>query len=419
MLIKPPKRIPYPWILVGLLWVVSFLNNADRQIIFSIFPLLQADFGLSSTQLGLLSTAFFCVYGVLSPLTGFLADQFGRRKLILASLTVWSLVTWATGHARGYGDLVWTRVLMGVSESCYLPAALALIADYHPKHSRSLATAIHQSGLAIGFTLGGVGGAWLGQEYGWRWAFSSLGAFGVFYALILSVTLKEGSSSSVGKEVVPRLEFLTSVKGLFRVPGYPTMMSVFTASSIVSVICYTWLPTYLFERFEMSLVLAGFSAMFYLKAGNLAGMLLGGWIADRWSRHSQRGRLFTQVIGLVGSAPLLLVVGMTSSHTLLILSLFGHGLVKGLYDCNAMPVMCQIIRKPLWATGYGIFICAGVATAGAMAGAAGYFKEVIGIGGALQIGALLILVAGFLLLRIRISEDVGRLNGVGEPVRSM
>jgi predicted MFS family arabinose efflux permease len=418
MLVNSIKRIPYPWILVGLLWVVSFLNNADRQIIFSIFPLLQADFKLSGTQLGLLSTAFFCVYGVLSPLTGFLADRFGRRRSILASLSIWSLVTWATGHARNYSDLVWTRVLMGVSESCYLPAALALIADYHPKHTRSLATAIHQSGLAIGFTLGGIGGAWLGQEYGWRWAFSFLGGFGVIYALILTVALKEADSTGPAKEAIAKPRFLKSVKDLLRVPGYPTMLLVFTASSIVSVISYTWLPTYLYERFEMSLVLAGFSAMFYLKTGSLSGMLLGGWIADRWSEQTQRGRLFTQVIGLVGSAPLLLVVGLTTSHPLLILSLFAHGLIKGLYDCNAMPVMCQVVTKPLWSTGYGIFICAGVSTAGAMAGAAGYFKEAIGIGGALQLGALLILVAGVLLLRINISENVGRVEGVKQPACS-
>src|SRR5689334_20867194 len=134
----------YEWALVALLWVVALLNYLDRQIIFAVFPLLQADLHVSSVQLGFLGTSFLWVYGLLSPLGGYVADRFGKRSVILGSLVVWSAVTWLTGHARNYGELLIARGLMGISEACYLPAALALIADFHGSATRSRATGLHQ-----------------------------------------------------------------------------------------------------------------------------------------------------------------------------------------------------------------------------------------------------------------------------------
>ena len=180
----------YKWALVGLLWVVALLNYLDRQVVFSLFPPIQAEFQIGDVQLGLLSAAFLWVYGLFSPAAGWLADRFSRRSVILASLGVWSLVTWATGHARSYGELLTTCALMGISEACYLPAALALIADHHDKRTRSRATGLHQSGLYAGIVLGGAGGGWMGQRYGWRTAFLALGVSGVVYAAVLAGWLK-------------------------------------------------------------------------------------------------------------------------------------------------------------------------------------------------------------------------------------
>src|SRR5947209_276333 len=161
-----PRR--YGWLLVGVLWVVALLNYVDRQVIFSMFPLLARDLSLSAVQLGLLSTVFLWVYGLLSPFAGFAADRFGRGRLITASLLVWSAVTLATGLSRTYGQLVAARAVMGLSEACYLPAALACIAQHHGSRTRSLAVGIHQSGLYVGLILGGAAGGWAGERYGWR-----------------------------------------------------------------------------------------------------------------------------------------------------------------------------------------------------------------------------------------------------------
>src|SRR5262245_38029940 len=107
------KSSHYAWLLVALLWVVALLNYVDRQIIFSVLPLVRSDLKLTDTQLGLLSTVFLWVYGILSPVAGYLGDRFGRVRVILISLAVWSVVTWATGHARTLTELLWARGWMG------------------------------------------------------------------------------------------------------------------------------------------------------------------------------------------------------------------------------------------------------------------------------------------------------------------
>ncbi len=108
----------WPWILVAMLWVVGMLNYLDRQVIFSLFPPIQKEFTASNTQLGLLSTSFLWVYGFASPLGGWAADRFSRRWVILAGLAAWSAITWATGLAGSFGELLAARALMGVSEAC-------------------------------------------------------------------------------------------------------------------------------------------------------------------------------------------------------------------------------------------------------------------------------------------------------------
>jgi Arabinose efflux permease len=182
------------WLLVAVLWVLALLNYLDRQVIFSVFPLLSTDLGLSNTQLGLLSTVFLWIYGGLSPISGFLADRFGRGRMISFSLLVWSAVTLLTGFSSSFTQLISARALMGISEACYLPAALARIASAHGPRTRSLAIGLHQSGLYVGMILGGVGGGWIGQRYGWRAPFLILGAIGIAYFVFVYLFFRNSDS---------------------------------------------------------------------------------------------------------------------------------------------------------------------------------------------------------------------------------
>jgi MFS transporter, Spinster family, sphingosine-1-phosphate transporter len=396
----------YAWVLVGILWFIWMLNYIDRQIIYSVFPLLRTDLKLSDFQLGLLSTSFLWVYALVSPMAGYLGDRFSRKKVIIASLSIWSLVTLGTGLTRSFPQLVMALGLMGVSEAAYLPAGLALIADYHSERTRSLATGLHMSGSYFGMVMGGVVGGWIGQRYGWRPAFTILGFIGIAYALLASLVLRDSAlepeHESHNRAQVQKPRFAASFREVVSLRAFPTLTMVFVVMSMANWLMYAWMPLYLYERFHMSLLGAGFSATFYLQAGSVGGMLLGGMLTDRWRARSPRGRLLAQGVSLAFAAPFLCLAGMTTSAGLLLAALVIYGIGRGGYECNVMPVLCEIAPPELRATGYGLFNCAGTVAGGVFAAAAGALKSTVGIGGMMQVAGCLFLVAAVFLFRLEL-----------------
>jgi len=388
-----PRRSLYPWLLTILLLLAFLLNYLDRQVIFAIFPLLQTDFGLSAVQLGSLGTAFLWVYAFCNPVCGYLSDRVGYKWLIVSSLLVWSGVSWATAHASGYGSLLATRAIMGVSEACYLPAALALIASTHSERTRSRAMGIHYSGSYLGTILGGSVGGYTASVYGWRWMFAALGIGGILYAIVLAVTIRPD------REVTPALERRTPLrlsKSLFS-KEFRSVLIVFALLSLADWAVYAWMPFYLYEHFHLSLASAGFAATFYLKGGSILGVLFGGYLADRWYCNDARARWFTQSIALLLSAPLFFALARTASFHLLVVCMIGFGLCKGAYDCNVMPTLCEIVPLHLRSTAFSLVNFAGCFAGGMIAIIAGALKHAIGLGTIFASLAVVILIGGGIL----------------------
>lgn len=166
----------YPWLVVALLWIVALLNYLDRILLTSMRDPIVKEFSITDAQFGLLTSVFLWSYGLLSPFGGLFADKYGRKKMIMFSALVWSMATLWTGMVSSFGELLVARTFMGISEASYIPAALALITDYHRNRTRSLATGIHMSGLYAGLALGGIGG-FIAEWWGWRFGFQFFGAF--------------------------------------------------------------------------------------------------------------------------------------------------------------------------------------------------------------------------------------------------
>ena len=217
---------------------------------------------MTDAQFGLLTSMFLWVYGALSPFTGFLADRFSRRVVIIVSLLVWSALTWLTGQAKSYEQLVLIRSLMGISEACYLPAALALIADFHRGPTRSLATGLHMTGITIGSGLGGLGG-WFAEGHGWSFPFSLFGIVGVTYSICLLFLLPEApreAAMSATSETESTIGFGAALRSLFGRGSFIIAMIYWGLLGLAGWALAGWLPTYLNEEFHLTQGVAGLSA---------------------------------------------------------------------------------------------------------------------------------------------------------------
>src|SRR5947207_6983157 len=193
------------WLLVASLWPVALLNYLDRQMLASMKFSVMADIPSigSEANWGKMLGQFKWVYAFLSPIGGYIADRFSRRFTICGSLLVWSAVTWATGHVTTYQGLLVTRSLMGISEAFYIPAALALIADFYSGATRSRAVGFHQMAIYAGVIAGGFSGYIAdAPRFGWRFAFDAAGLVGILYSLPLLFLLRDPPAKE-GRMVSP------------------------------------------------------------------------------------------------------------------------------------------------------------------------------------------------------------------------
>ena len=381
---KSPSRA---WGIVAILWGVALLNYLDRQVIFSLFPLLKAEFAIPDRSLGLVSTSFLWIYGLFSPIGGFLADRFRRDRIIVMSLLVWSVITILTGRVQTFNQLIVARAAMGLSEACYIPAALALIADYHREHSRSLAIGIHQSGIYAGLILGGWLGGYFGEHYGWRFPFAFFGGIGAVYAFIVSRWVSDSNEERPLVEMQHR-EPKRLLSGEFM-----GLCLISTAFSIAGWIALTWMPLHLFEHFGMSLTRAGFTASFWIQGAAFLGILGGGYLADRLAPGWPAARLVIAAASLSAGGIFLTVTGSTSAVPTLITGLAFYGLSRGIWDCSLMPLLCHLAAPRRRAFGYGILNLAGTLAGGAMVWTAGALKASAGLATAIQGSGILLLLA--------------------------
>jgi len=343
------------WLAVALLFPVALLNYLDRQMLATMKASMVGDIPsiANKADWGLVLGCFKWTYAVLSPFGGFIADRVSRRHVIFASLFAWSLVTWWTGHVTTFHELMAARAAMGVSEAFYIPAALALIADFHPGDTRSRAVGVHQTGIYIGQILGGFAGYVADSpEHGWRWAFTTCGMVGVLYALPLLALLRNPVRRTAPG--APPAADGRVVSGLLGNRNFLLLVLYFTLPAIAGWVVRDWMPDILREKFGLGQGKAGVSAILYVQVASIGGVLIGGTLADRWMRRTRRGRIFTSAIGMLLFLPALFSVGNAGTLPVAIAGLIAFGFGWGFFDCNNMPILCQIARPAWRATGYGI-----------------------------------------------------------------
>lgn len=357
----------YPWVVVGLLWVVALLNYMDRQMLSTMKEAMQIDIVelQSAANFGYLMAVFLWIYGLMSPVSGIIADRLNRKWLIVGSLFVWSSVTYLMGVADTFDQVLWLRAVMGVSEALYIPAALSLIADYHTGKSRSLAIGIHMTGLYMGQAVGGFG-ATVAATFSWHTTFHWFGIIGIAYALVLILFLHDKKAEPVLGPVPEKTEnresesVFTSLKSLLTNVAFWVILLYFAAPSLPGWATKNWLPTLFAENLDMPMAQAGPISTITIAVSSFIGVVIGGTLSDKWVQRNLRGRVYTGAIGLGLTIPSLLLLGFGHNIVAVVGAGLLFGIGYGIFDTNNMPILCQFVSARQRATAYGVMNMVGV-----------------------------------------------------------
>ncbi len=419
--VESEQKSFYKWLVIGMLWFVCFFNYADRQAIFSVFPLLKDQLHLSNVQLGIVGGAFTWTYAIFGPFAGSLCDRFPRKSLILGALIFWSMITAATAICHDYSQLIFCRALSGLGEAFYFPAAMSLISDYHGGNTRSRAMSWHQSGVYAGSIAGGALSGFFGQDYGWQSSFVVFGAAGILLAVILWSALREpvrGMSDRRAKNAVqdqlqtPEAsgsgDLLAGLREVLQNRMAQLLIAVFIGANFVAVVFLTWMPTFLYNKFHMSLSMAGLNATIYIQIASVLGVISGGIFADALVKKMSGGRMLAQSLGLLVGVPFVFLTGWTTSVGVLVCAMIGFGYFKGLYDANIFASLYDVVPVARRGAAAGVLNSLGWLGAGfapvAIAIAAAHY----GMGASISATAGIYVLIGVLLLMGAVRQSLKR-----------
>ncbi len=353
----------YRWTVVAMLWFICFFNYADRVAIFSVFPELQKRYHFSKSELGLIGAAFTWFYAGGAPLAGHIGDRYARKWVILGGLYVWSLITGLTAQCTKVWHFVLVRGTEGLGETFYFHASMALISDYHTPATRSRAIGFHQTSIYAGTIAGGALAGWMTDQYGWQSPFVLLAVAGILLGLVLNRYIREPKRNEAEREesgtakdvpAEPPIPFWRFLKEFSRTRTAVLLVVAYVGANIVGQIFLVWMPTFLKEKFGLSLTMAGLGAVVFIQLGSMGGAVFGGLAADRWSQRDVTGRIRVQALAALFGTPFVFLCGWTRNPGLLILVMTLFGFCKGVYDSNLTAAFYDVITPARRSTATGL-----------------------------------------------------------------
>ncbi len=297
--------------MLAMLLVVYAVNFLDRQILSILKEPIAAELGLNDAQLGLMGgLAFALLYTTLAVPAAWLADRTSRVWIITGALALWSGFTALCGLATTFWQLFAARMGVGVGEAGGVAPAYSLIADYFPPRLRARAMGIFSFGIPVGSACGVLAGGLLAAHVDWRWSFLAMGAGGVLLAPVFRLVMKEPVRESRG---VASMRFADVVRLAASKPSF-WLLSLGTAcASMVGYGIMYWMPTFLARSLGMDLASRSWLFAGILLIGGIAGMSLGGVVADRMGARHKAAYGLVPAAAFLASAALYLVALMAQT----------------------------------------------------------------------------------------------------------
>ena len=351
----PPLLSPsYRWLVTALLTVLSLINYADRAVISAVLPLIRTELGLSEVMLGLLSSVFLWTYALGSPASGYIADRLPRVRVILWSLGSWSVATLLAGFCANAQQLLTARVLLGLSQCAFMPAAVALTAEFQPPARRALAIVIPLAGANLGFVVGSVLGGYSGDHFGWRPVFFFLGLVGLALVVVCHLVLRPLAAARALVAVKTKIAPLRDLRAMFSVRSYIVLLMESSSVASANWVLLFWLAFFFRETYHLTLTGAAFAGTFALQLAATVGYLVGGGFSDRFAGGRRERRMLFQCICYFCAAPFLLVFAFPVGLGWLSASILIFSLFRGLGSSTDQVIVCEILPPHLRATGLGL-----------------------------------------------------------------
>lgn len=326
----PPDegRRLFPWLVLCLSFALLLSDYMCRQVLAAVFPLLKAQWTLTDTQLGALSSVVALTVGVLTVPLSMLADRFGRRRAVLGMVLVWSLATLGSALAAGYGQLLVARVFIGAGEAAYGSVGLAVVLSVFSAQRRAALAGAFTAGGSFGSALGIALGGALAVRYGWRWSVAAMAVIGLVLAVLYRQVITEAKLTRhayVEPAGAARLQRTgrSPLATLLSPPALPWAylgggLQLFVAGTLLA-----WLPSYLHRAYGLTPgAAAGLASLLVL--GMAVGMIACGLLTDRLAR-SAPGRMWTTAMGYAAASLVLLSVGFALPPSGAQLALLGAG----------------------------------------------------------------------------------------------
>jgi len=372
---------------------VGAVNYCDRTAISAVLPLIRSDLHTSDVGLAAIGSVFLWTYAAGSLFAGWLADRVPRATVIIVSLAAWSVVTIWTGMSSSLTELLLTRVFLGLAESAYIPAAVALLADYHAPSRRGTAIGIHTAGLSFGTVAGATLAGYLGERFGWRSTFILLGVTGLLLAAITVFALRRRRAGQQATAAPDKRPLLSTFP---RVPSYWILLAQSMVAAVGVWVFMSWLPLFFQETYGMTLAGAGFSGTVLLQVPSVAGIVGGGMLSDRIAVRHGAARMLLQSLCYLAATPVVLLFSMGATIGYAVAAVVGFALLRAVAMSNENPLLCDFIPSQGRSSAIGLMNAAQCFAGGLGVLATGYLKKDYGLRGAFAAVSVLTLTCSII-----------------------
>ena len=355
----------YKWEVVLLLWVAFFLNQADRQAFNIVLPKIQEFIGASDSTMGLISTLFNVFYAITVPFAGYFADRMSRSRQIWVSTLIFSTATFFTGLSGGVFFFILFRCFgMGLGQGLFGPTYTGLIAEYHDPSTRARAMSLHQTSYYVGVITCGVLASALSQSLGWQSVFFVFGGAGILFTIVLALRLKDKPKPQAPAGVDQKTKapsLFASIAAICKVPTALCMLVAYIGLIFGLNGYLTWMPKYMMQTFNLSVVSSGFHSMFWTHAAAFVGVLVAGALSDKMAgtSHGARNRLLLQASGLILAAPCIILMGLSGSFGVVCAALAGFGFFRAFFDAGTYAVLYDVIEPKYYSMSSAVLILFG------------------------------------------------------------